>query len=114
MKLITSLNSVKGFKILLAAEYLKVNLDLEISPVEKSILSISEDCQLFSSNSAVWYLFSSNDSKSNNSRLDKWIDWETTILQLEVQNFLVKVPHNLDNVLDHLEKALHCQYVFGV
>ena len=114
MKLVTSLNCVSGLKVLLAAEHQKIAVDLEISTTAgKSLLIVNEDCQLFSANSAVWYLSSLGNRKPN-PLVDRWLDWESTILYPEVQSFIAKVPNKLTEALDHLEKSLKTKFITGV
>ncbi|EFX80628.1 hypothetical protein DAPPUDRAFT_318232 [Daphnia pulex] len=114
MKLITRSNDLSGLKILLAAEYLNISIELEITPsAEKPVLIINEDCRLFSSNSAVWYLFCLNGQKKVNPSQDKWMDWESTILQPEVQALTNKQPHQLITVLEHLDKSTRNKFLIG-
>ena len=114
MKLVTSINCVSGLKVLLAAEQQKISLDLEILPTAgKTLLIVNEDCQLFSANSAVWYLTSQNNRKPN-PLVDRWLDWESNILNPEVQSFLAKAPNKLVEALEHLDKSLKTKFIIGV
>jgi hypothetical protein len=115
MKLITRSNNLSGLKVLLAAEHLGIPIELEVTPSsEKTVLIVNEDCQLFSSNASVWYLFSLAGHKKVNSPQDKWLDWESTILQPEIQALLTKQPHQLVSVLEHLEKSTRNKFLIGV
>jgi hypothetical protein len=115
MKLITRSNNLSGLKVLLAAEYLSIPIELEVAPsVEKTVLIVNEDCQLFSSNAAVWYLFCKSGHKKINSPQDKWMDWESAILQPEIQALTNKQPHQLTIVLEHLDKATRNKFLIGV
>lgn len=115
MKLITRSNDLSGLKVLLAAEYLNISIELEITPsADNPVLIINEDCRLFSSNSAVWYLFCFNGHKKVNPSQDKWMDWESTILQPEVQALNNKQPHQLVTVLEHLDKSTRNKFLIGV
>jgi len=115
MKLLTRSNDLSGLKVLLAAEYLNIPLELEITPlVEKSVLIVNEDCRLFSSNSAVWYLFCLKDHKKVNPSQDKWMEWESSILQPQLQALINKQPHQLPTVLEHLDKSTRNKFLVGV
>ena len=114
MKLVTTSNCVSGLKVLLAAEHQKIAIDLEIvANAGKILLIVNEDCQLFSANSAVWYLCSLGNKKSNPA-VDRWLDWESTILNPEVQAFITKGPNKLTAALDHLERSLKTKFILGV
>lgn len=115
MKLITRPNDVSGLKILLAAEYQGIQLELSVSPSsEKTVLIVNEDCQLFSCNSAVWYIFCLGGQKRGNSQQDKWIEWESSTLNPEIQAVLLKNPHQFGAALEHLEKSLRNKFLLGV
>lgn len=115
MKLITRPHDLSGLKIILAAEFLNIPIELEITPkTEKTVLNVNEDCQLFSSNAAVWYMFCLSGLKKVNSQQDKWIDWERSILCPEIQALLSKQPHQLISVLEHLDKATRNKFIIGV
>ena len=114
MKLITSSHSVSGLKILLAAEFEKVPLDIELtSSSDKSYLIVNENCKLFSANAAAWYL-SSLTGKKSKAHLDDWIDWESSSLAPQVQALINKSPNNLLEILSHLDKSLKNKFILGV
>lgn len=115
MKLITRPNDVSGLKILLASEFQGISLELSVSAgSEKTVLVVNEDCQLLSCNAAVWYIFCLGGQKRNNSQQDKWLDWESTSLNPEVKALLTKNPHQIETVLDHLDKSLRNKFILGV
>lgn len=114
MKLITCSNSISGLKILLAAEFENVKLDVDLSGCpEKSYLVVNDDVRLFSANSAVWYLTSLSGKKSK-SHLDDWFEWESTHLNLQVEAFLTKNPNTLLEALNHLDKSLRNKFILSV
>lgn len=116
MKLLTSTQNISGLKILLAAEFLNVPLDVAISnnSNEKTTLVVNDDCRLFSSNSAVWYLFSSKEHKKTNPQQDRWMEWESLLLSPEIDAFLSKSPNQLEKTLEHLDNALKNKFISGV
>lgn len=114
MKLITSANSISGLKILLAAEFENVPLEIELTSCsDRSYLIVNEDCKLFSANAAVWYL-SSLAGKKSKPHLDDWIDWEATSLAPQVQALIAKNPNKLSEILTHLDKSLKNKFILGV
>lgn len=114
MKLVTRPNDISGLKILLAGEFLNVPIELTCLPTsDKTTLHVNE-CHIFSPNSAVWYLFCSAGHKRNNPPQDEWLEWECSVLNPEVQALLGKTPHQIENVLEHLDKSIHSKYIIGV
>lgn len=106
MKLITSLKSISGLKVLLAAEFQNVPVEVEIVPETNKITFVAaENVRLFSANSAVWYIFCLSGHKRANTLVDKWLAWEST------NSPTAKVDAN---VLKSLNESLHSKYLCGV
>lgn len=115
MKLVTQTQNIDGLKIQLAAEFTNVPLELDVdTDPKKTTLVVDESCRLFSSNAAVWYIFCSTGHRQQNPQLDKWMEWETSLLNPEIQAFVNKAVHHIEKPLDHLEKALKNKFILGV
>lgn len=75
---------------------------------------MNDDSRLFSSNSAVLYLFSSYGHEGGITEQDRWMEWENLSLSSEIDAFLNKSHHQLEKAMEHLENALKNKFISGV
>lgn len=109
MKLITRTKDVSCLKVLLAAEFAKVPIDLEINnQIEKPLLIINEEVQYFSLNTAAWYISSLKGARKFSAEISSWLEWEATVLLPEV------VSKTGTTSLAFMESNLTKTYLTGV
>lgn len=115
MRCFTDENNPATLKLLIAANFGQVSLDLEFVNIKEwktsgvnrlPTLELKDGSRIFASNTAAWCLFKQTDTVID--KVDVWLDWEASVLRSALQKLDTEKLNDSSviSVFNALEKAL--------